>query len=938
MRSVIKYFIIVISLLSGYHLKAQSDELANQLMKNLGSLGAKKKSQMDSIDFQFAISINENAGFFDIAQKGEGGANALYYLKDNKDKTTSEIARDSLEQAINLYEMRWYKLAEEAFLSSQRFMERNNLKEDVNYLRCLSNIGLVYLAQGRSQEAQNYIDRALKASQDTFGQKSAAYVTNLNSHAKLDQMLGRYNEAEKAFDETLSLVKDVFTEKSMQYAIVLNNKAMLFQSMGRYDEGITLMKQAITAAESAPKKGLQGKKSFDSRKFQANLALLYQLSGKLQDAENTFATIRKVFENRAQTNNLEYASLLNQMAILYIQMDKKEKVEEMLTKSSSIYKKKVGEENPYYAKAIGDLGNYYRMTTRYKEAEPLLQKALGVRERTLGPYHPDYVRTKEDLAILYWKTQQWDKAYTFYKETMDQTIEFINNYFPPMSEAEKTKYWDITSPRFQRFFNFAIDAISTNPSIAREIFDYHTATKALLLNSTNKVKEAILKSGNKALVNEYLSWLDKKETLSRYYSLSKEELKEQNIDLSALEAESNRIERSLSSKSSDFSSGYSAQKISFKQISDLLTDTEAAVELIRVRSYDQDFTNDSRYVGLILTKGIQLPDVVVLENGLQLETRYAKYYRNAIQQKLLDEYSYDQYWAKLEPAIGSKKKVYLSFDGVFNQVNLNTLKKPGGDYVLNRYDLVILGNSKDLIALKSKKASAPKKNTMLLGFPDYGGDNIAALPGTKVEIENITKILKPAGYQVTSFTQANASEKNLKTISGPALMHIATHGYFLQDIENADNAFGVHADNAGNNPLLRSGLLLAGASKTIGGSESPNIESNDNGILTAYEAMNLNLEGTELIVLSACETGLGDVKNGEGVYGLQRAFLVAGADAMIMSLWKVDDAATQLLMTNFYTSWIKLKDKQKAFKQAQLQLMIKYKEPYYWGAFVMMGM
>jgi CHAT domain-containing protein len=145
-------------------------------------------------------------------------------------------------------------------------------------------------------------------------------------------------------------------------------------------------------------------------------------------------------------------------------------------------------------------------------------------------------------------------------------------------------------------------------------------------------------------------------------------------------------------------------------------------------------------------------------------------------------------------------------------------------------------------------------------------------------------------------------------------------------------------ENAQENPLLRSGLLLANASNTIDGTNSVNLSSNDNGILTAYEVMNMNLDGTDLVILSACETGLGEVKAGEGVYGLQRAFLVAGANALIMSLWKVDDAATQQLMTNFYTNWVKTGNKQKAFKQAQIQLMAKYKEPYYWGAFVMMGL
>jgi len=917
---------------------AQDDELGKALVKGLGNMGAKKKAKLDSVDFQFAISVNENAGLIDVRQKGEAVTRGMYILKDQNEKTAAEIGRDSVDIATALYRWRLYKRAEASFISAKAFLERNQLTDDISYLRCLSNLALVYMAEGKTMEAEQYVNDALSASIQQ-GETSAAYVANLNSKAKFQQMVGHYNEAEKAFDEALTLSKKVFTETSLQYAIILNNKAMLYQNVGRFEEGIALMNQAITTADAAFKKAvkLKGKDSFDGRRFQSNLAFMYQMAGKFVEAEATFLDMKKLYENNRAANNPEYAALLNQLAVLYIQIKKYDQVDALLKKALEILKKKPGEDSPAFARATSDLGTFYRITGKHEDGEKLLTKAVSLREKALGTTHPDYFRTKEELAILYWKMQQWDKAYAEYKAVMDKTIDFINKYFPPMSEAEKTKYWDITFPRFQRFYNFAIAAATTRPAIAEDIFDYQSATKGLLLNATNKVKEAILKSGDKTLVNDYIQWLDKKEALARYYSLSKEELAEQKIDLPSLEAEANRMERALSSKSVDFSSGYSTQKVSFKQIRDVLAENEAVVEVIRIHTYDQDFTTDSKYLALVLTKGMEVPKMVILENGAQLETRYAKFYRNAIQQRLDDGYSYDQYWGRFDNELQTKKVIYVSPDGVYNQINLNTLKKPAGDYLINRYEITIVGNSKDLISLKNKKAGTIAKSATLLGFPDYGGDRVSPLPGTKVEIETVSKILKTGGYQVSQFAAAEASEKNLKAVKSPALMHIATHGYFLKDVESEGNAFGVSADNAANNPLLRSGLMLANASKTVSGTSSPSIESNDNGILTAYEAMNLDLDNTSLIVLSACETGLGDVKNGEGVYGLQRAFLVAGADAMIMSLWKVDDAATQQLMTNFYTNWIKLGNKQKAFKQAQLQLMTKYKEPYYWGAFVMMG-
>jgi CHAT domain-containing protein len=930
MKTLFLVFFIAVS----FQAAAQDDWLT----KALAETGSTQKASLDSIDFQFAMSVSDNSSFFDVQQKGESWTKGFYSMKPKNQRTLSEVASDTLNWAVDFYNARWYKIAEASFITAKTFMEANNLINDISYIRCISNMGVMYLIQGRTLEADEYITYALKESETYLGRMSVAYAANLNSKAKLHQLLGKYNEAEQLFTDVLPVLEKKFGEGGMQQAIVLNNKAMLYQALGRYEEGIALMKKAIVSLEISNKRTLKNKNSFDSRKFTANLALLYQFSGDLVQAETSFLSIKKIYEGRLQTSNPEYASVLNQLALLYIQMNKNDQVEPLLQKAATIYKKKFTEENASFAKVQNDLGNFYRLQAKYTEAEVTLIKALAIRKRTLGENHPDYVKSLEDLGIVYWKKGDLIRAYSFLKEAGNKSLEFINHYFPPMSEAEKTKYWDILQPRFQRFYNYAIDASATNPSVIKDVYNYQIATKALLLNSTNKVKQAILQSGDQSLINEYVSWIGQKEALARYYALSKEELTQQKIDLAALEKAANATERSLSQRSTDFAKGYSVEQINFNDVANRLQETEAAVEIIRVRSFDKDFTNESRYVALVLSKASAQPSLVILENGNQLETRYAKFYKNAIQQKITDDHSYEQYWNRIEPLVAGKKTIYLSPDGVYNQININTLKKAEGDFILNQYDVVVVGNSKDLIRIKDKSASVPRKDAFVLGFPDYGG-NAVALPGTKVEIDGINKILTSGGYKVSKVEQAQATETSLKAVKGPSLMHIATHGYFLADADlKGNDAMGVNTENAKNNPLLRSGLILTGVQAPGRDKTASDLESNDNGVLTAYEAMNLSLEGTDLIVLSACETGLGDVRAGEGVYGLQRAFLVAGANALIMSLWKVDDAATQQLMTNFYTNWSKSGNKQRAFKQAQLQLMTKYKEPYYWGAFVMMGM
>jgi hypothetical protein len=187
----------------------------------------------------------------------------------------------------------------------------------------------------------------------------------------------------------------------------------------------------------------------------------------------------------------------------------------------------------------------------------------------------------------------------------------------------------------------------------------------------------------------------------------------------------------LSQRSSDFSQGYAADNVDFSQIASVLTDQEATVEFIRIQSYDKNFTADSKYAALILTKGMATPKLVVLDNGNQLETRYAKFYRNAIQQKSADTYSYDQFWARVDPALAGKKILYISPDGVYNQISLNTLKKNEGPYLLNQYDLITVGNSKDILELKNRKSRGSEEECFLARLPGLRGRCRGCLAGNK---------------------------------------------------------------------------------------------------------------------------------------------------------------------------------------------------------------
>ncbi len=437
------------------------------------------------------------------------------------------------------------------------------------------------------------------------------------------------------------------------------------------------------------------------------------------------------------------------------------------------------------------------------------------------------------------------------------------------------------------------------------------------------------------------------------------------INIDSIESKANDYEKKLSLKSNLFKNANDTLSYTWTHVQKKLKEGEAAIEMIRFRKYDFRksglLTDSVFYAALIITKDTRKsPELIVLAEGNALEKKYLNYYKNVIKFKVDDEFSYLKYWKEISHHLTEIKKIYFSPDGVYNQLNLNTIKNlETNKYVLEETDIVLVTNTKDLVLNTATKNS--KKQIILFGNPDYtyaGPATVTAaattsesapnyngilspLPGTEKEITMIAGMMKEHKWATKIISTIEASEKNVKTINNPKVLHIATHGFFEKDLVPAKN--GTIKPEPTRNKLLSSGLMLGGAAVTIYNKKNPEKQSfgtgktTEDGILTAYEAMSLNLDSTELVILSACETGLGDVENGEGVYGLQRAFIIAGAESIILSLWKVDDATTQKLMTLFYNEWLKTGNKRQSFRSAQSLVRKEHPDPYYWGAFVMVG-
>ncbi|MFH0894079.1 MAG: tetratricopeptide repeat protein [Bacteroidota bacterium] len=884
----------------------------------------------------------------------------------------------SLQNLGRLYsDLGNFSEAESLYLKTLRL--RKDLLGDKSheYTTTLTMLADLYRPMGRFSEAEVLYKEALQNTKNLFGDHSSDYASLLNSLAVLYKEMGNYSKTEPLLLESNKIIKEVLGEKHNYYSGSLNNLAMFYQVMGNFSKSETLYLESLKL-----KKEISGSRSADYAISLNNLAGLYFEKGSYAKAEELFKEAMEIRVEIFGKKHPAYAESLVNLGSIYEAQNNFTKAEASFIEALNIKKEKFGEKNQNYAYALNNLAMLYHKMGETQKAEPLFIETIQIRKELLGEKHPLYAVSLNNLARFYKDQKNFIKAEPLYRDALQIQFDIIQSNFAIMSETEKEKFMDNNSRIFNDFKDFAFKYINENPEVANSVYNLSLTINGILLSSDWHIRDEITKSKDTTLIKLFNNWQVLKANIGRYSQWSKSKLVKLNINLDSLEKATNTIEKELSQKSNVFENERKNSLVKWEQVQLKIKKNEAAVEFFTYKPVNKKtlLPNDTvLYCALVLRRDDKNPKMITLCNNYELDDllRKTKLYSSTILVKgskpVIQDYIADVtasqqlyylIWKQLEPLFMGKENIYVSLTGLLHKISFNALMDDKKQLLLNKYNLNFVSSTRQLTEENIVK-TVTNKNIALFGGIIYdcdstqmkvnarnssgGKSSVIRVPtkdtlrggkwvyleGTMREVTEINQVFTKKSWQTKLYAGANATEESYKLLSGqnaPSIIHISTHGFFYPEPDSSTFKKTNNVFKTMKNPLWRSGILFAGANYTWDGNPEP--EGVEDGVLTAYEVANGNLQNTDLVVLSACETGLGAIKTGEGVYGLQRSFRVAGAGSVIMSLWQVPDKETTELMILFYENYLKSNSIHNSFRKAQ-QTMAKKYPPFYWAAFVL---
>lgn len=795
--------------------------------------------------------------------------------------------------------------------------------------------------------------------------------------------IANYSESEKLYLNLLALTEQYEKTKDAYYYSFISDLADFYDRVGRYNKSLPLRENLVTYYKEQIDEPLKMDFLLDTvllKTLYLNAMLDYAetnlKAGNSETAGEMYSTL--VYDSKKLTGDSSILYIKSLAALAGWQMD-----EYNYEDSENNYKKVIALSETYFNNTdvnydtwLDNLAELYFRKKDYDDALNLAEQVYESRKKMYQNNDPMLLASYGRLSEIYEAKGNIRIAYSYLRKDMDARASKIQADFSIMNQNEKEQYLSTFRYRFDEFNSFALLHQDSVPEIAGDVLNYDLINKSLLLNSLSEARNTFANNADTSIQNLYKSWLSKKQLYTKLEMLSDEELSQQNYSLSQIKNESETIEKELFIKT-----GYSPthqNSITWQLLQQNLKQGEAFIEYLIIPDYTDTSTNNNYCAAILLKKNAE-PVFIKLCKESELLS-YLEKNKNETDLEYVNRlYSYPEFeedtsfmegrnifnkiWKPVQNNLLNIQKIYLVQSGSLLKLNMSAMPVSPDAYLSDMYSVSMISSAKTLSDNSYQATLSPTDTIVLFGGINYQapdaqllaaakknsenkitpaytssiaidtalirGGNWQFLPGTVQEIKTISEIASQKKINYKIFSGEYASEDVFKTMKTPSVLHIATHGFFVQ---NLPKSVIKNNNTSIDYSLYNSGILLAGGARSWQGEKPQN--GLQDGILTAAEVNALDMSNCKLVVLSACETGLGEIKNDEGVFGLQRAFKLAGVENMMMSLWQVSDAETATFMKLFYSNWASGISIEEAFHKTQQTMRIQY-SPYYWAAFIL---
>lgn len=804
----------------------------------------------------------------------------------------------------------------------------NRPTEYVTLVNWQKALAMAYMNVGDYNNSENNYVEALRLLESHNLQSDKAYRLVLDAMSVLYVQVQNYDLANKLNGQAKSLFEQA-NDFGDDYVRCLNNGALVQNGLGYKSVAKMLLDVALRQA----KKNLS-----DTTAISPAVDALNQFTDKPIDSQKLDA------DYYVLTRIVPYITLLSNSSVIYSDMGYFPEAVRAIKESI-----KVSEEyNLKEASPYNNLGTLYLYKSKFSQASEWFSKSYALCKT---PYESDEIGMNTALGLFLSNDSTAAQFCSDYSERMRGNI---RDMFAFMSGEERAIYWK----HFENYLpmvNLIIYESGKNEYFGA-IYDNILESKGLLLRSTNAIRDAILNSGN---ANDRTNY-------ARISQL-KQQLAVERVDekRAAMSQEIEQLDKRLARSVSSYADFATSNLINWENVRDALNDDDVAIEFYNIPlvwglDSVQTMDGEPRYCAVLLKKNASYPTIIPLCK----ESSIADFEREDIYET---DSIYRLIWQPLENELTGIRNIYFAADRELHKIGIEYVPTSDGQYIGDKYNLFRLSSTR---TMAENRNSGKNENAVLYGGLRYDVDKndliaesrsgdyhptsisrsiarrnlrygVEYLPGTLKEVEEIAEAFTNKPRLVT---ELKGTEESFKSLAGSPIdiIHLATHGFFwTEDVAENRNYVSFLNRNvdkkqtAEDNVLFRSGLFLSGANIGLKGETLP--DDVEDGVLTAAELSNLNLGQVDMVVMSACESGLGET-SGEGVFGLQRGFKLAGANTLLMSLWKVDDSATQLLMTDFYKNYLSGKSKQESLRLAQQSLRNnpEYSNPEYWAAFILL--